>query len=115
VIVSHIDKVEQKAMQGPGVEKAWKQICISPTEGWAGHVMRVFELEPGGKAPAHTHPWPHINYFLKGEGIVHLNGVDNEVTEGSFAYIPANAHHQILNRGNEVFKFICIVPEEGEG
>jgi len=56
MIVSHIDQVAMKAMQGPEVEKAWKQVCISPTEGWDGYVMRVFELEPGGKAPAHTHP-----------------------------------------------------------
>lgn len=114
MIISHIDQVDCKPMIGPGVEKAWKRVCISPAEGWDGYVMRVFELEPGGKAPAHTHPWPHINYFLKGEGIVHLQGVDHEVREGSFAYIPANEHHQIRNRGNQTFQFICIVPEEGE-
>ncbi len=114
MIVSHIDNVEQTAMQGPGVEKAWKRVCISPKEGWDGYVMRVFELEPGGMAPLHAHPWPHINYFLNGQGTVTLEGKDIEVGPGSFSYIPANSVHQIKNRGAEVFRFICIVPEEGD-
>ncbi len=101
-------------MQGPGVEKAWKRVCISPKEGWDGYVMRVFELEPGGMAPLHAHPWPHINYFLNGQGTVTLEGKDIEVGPGSFSYIPANSVHQIKNRGAEVFRFICIVPEEGD-
>ncbi|MDR3565309.1 MAG: cupin domain-containing protein [Negativicutes bacterium] len=114
MIVSHIDKVELKPLQGPGVEKAFKKVCITPAEGWEGYVMRVFDLEAGGKAPQHKHPWPHINYILKGEGVIHLDGVDNEVEEGSFAYIPADTLHQIRNRGNGIFQFICIVPEAGE-
>lgn len=114
MIVSHIDKVLKEKVQGPGVEKAWKKVCITPESGWDGYVMRVFELEPGGKAPLHTHEWPHINYFLKGKGTVYLNGQENSVEAGSFAYIPGNAEHQIKNAGDEPFQFICIVPEEGE-
>jgi len=114
MIISHIDRVPAKPMQGPGVEKAWKKVCIAPEHGWDGYVMRVFELEPGGKAPAHSHPWPHINYILAGEGLIHLEGKDYEVEAGSFAYIPANSYHQIKNRGDATFRFICIVPEEGD-
>lgn len=114
MIIGNIDKLAKTKVMGPGVEKASKQVLISPKEGWDGYVMRVFELEPGGKAPAHTHPWPHINYFLEGQGIVHLEGQDYEVREGSYSYIPSNAYHQIMNNGTTTFKFICIVPEEGE-
>ena len=70
-MISHIDNVSAVAMKIPGAEKAWKKVCISPQEGWEGYVMRVFELEPGGNTPEHTHPWPHINYFLQGEGTVY--------------------------------------------
>lgn len=66
MIVSHVDEVKAVKMQIPGAEKAWKQVCISPEQGWDGYVMRVFELEPGGKTPLHTHAWPHINYFFAG-------------------------------------------------
>jgi len=113
-MVSHVDQVKATKMKMSGAEKVWKKVCISPIEGWEGYVMRVFEIEPGGKTPSHTHKWPHINYFLQGKGTVHLNGTDYEVKEGSFSYIPANASHQMINRGEEIFRFICIVPEEGE-
>ena len=114
-MISHIDNVSAVAMKIPGAEKAWKKVCISPQEGWEGYVMRVFELEPGGNTPEHTHPWPHINYFLQGEGTVYLDGKANEVKAGSFAYIPSGALHKMINRGEDVFRFICSVPEEGEG
>jgi quercetin dioxygenase-like cupin family protein len=42
-----------------------------------------------------------------------IDGKINEVEEGSFAYVPANALHQFKNVGKKSFKFICIVPKEG--
>ena len=114
MVVSHIDEVKAVKMQIPGAEKAWKRVCIAPEQGWEGYVMRVFELEPGGRTPLHAQTWPHINYFLQGEGTLFLDGKENNVKEGSFSYVPSNATHQMFNSGDTVFRFICIVPEEGE-
>ncbi len=52
--------------------------------------------------------------MIKGKGILHINGVDHEVEEGSFAFVPGGSIHQFLNRGEEPFVFICIVSEEGD-
>ncbi|RKD33934.1 cupin domain-containing protein [Thermohalobacter berrensis] len=114
MIVSHEKDLEGKRIEGEGIKKAIKKVLISPEEGWEGHVMRVFELEEGGHTPKHTHPWPHINYIVRGKGILHLDGKDYEVEEGSFAYVPSNKIHQFSNRGKDNFAFICIVPEEGD-
>lgn len=46
--------------------------------------------------------------------MLHLNGSDHELEEGSYAYVPANALHQFISISDEPFKFICIVPEEGD-
>ncbi|WP_368506505.1 cupin domain-containing protein [Caloramator sp. CAR-1] len=114
MIVSHIDDVKGIEINNDLVKNAVKKVLITPKEGWEGYVMRVFELSEGGFTPRHTHPWPHINYILEGEGILHVEGKDYEIKKGSFAYVPSNALHQFMNKGKETLKFICIVPEEGD-
>lgn len=91
-----------------------KKVLVSPNEGWEGWVMRLFELGANGCSPKHSHPWPHINYILGGQGRLHLDGTDYELGAGSYAYVPAGALHQFLNIGSEEFRFLCIVPEEGD-
>lgn len=113
MIVSHKRDVEGKKIENPEVKNALMKVLVSPKEGWKGHVMRVVELEEGGYTPRHTHPWPHINYVIGGKGVLHIDGEDNEIEAGSFAYVPSGKLHQFMNKGKERFEFICIVPEEG--
>lgn len=114
MIVSHIDEVKGVEINNEYVKDAIKKVLITPNEGWKGHVMRVFEIGKGGYTPRHTHPWPHINYILEGNGTLHIEGKDYEIKKGSFAYVPAEALHQFMNTGDEKLVFICIVPEEGD-
>lgn len=100
-------------IDNPEVKNAKMKKLVSPEEGWEGYVMRVMELEKEGYTPRHSHPWPHINYMIEGKGILHIDGEDYEVQEGSYAYVPSNKLHQFKNIGDEKFRFICIVPEEG--
>lgn len=113
MIVSHEDKVEKIIFDNPEAKGASMKAIVSPAEGWEGHVMRVLELEEGGYSPKHNHPWPHINYMLEGEGVLFIDGEEHKVKKGSYAYVPAGKLHQFKNAGSGVFKFICIVPEEG--
>lgn len=113
MIVSHEDNVETIKFDNPEAKGASMKAIVSPEEGWEGHVMRVLELEEGGYSPKHNHPWPHINYMLEGEGVLFLDGEEHKVKKGSYAYVPAGKLHQFKNAGSGVFKFICIVPEEG--
>lgn len=114
MIVAHERDVQRLRLEGDSMKNVHKKVLISPQEGWEGHVMRVFELDVDGYTPKHSHPWPHINYILKGKGTLHLDGIDYEVEAGSYAYVPGNKIHQFINRSNELFSFICIVPEEGD-
>jgi len=107
----NIKSVEVKA---PGALNVLKQVLIGPAEGWQGWVMRLFTLAPGGYTPRHSHPWPHINYMVSGEGILFLDGKENAVEPGSVACIPGDAEHQFKNRGEKEFSMLCIVPEEGD-
>ena len=101
-------------VNAPGVVNAVKQTLVGPAQGWQGWVMRQFTLAVNGHTPRHSHPWPHINYIVSGEGTLFLNGKENAVKPGFVAYIPGGAEHQFQNCGQEDFSFICIVPEEGD-
>ena len=100
-------------MQSPEVKNAAMKALISPEEGWDGYVMRVVELGKDGYSPKHAHEWPHINYILEGKGALEIEGKDNPVTAGSYAYVPAGSRHQYKNTGDQPLRFICIVPKEG--
>ncbi len=113
MVVGHIDSLGKKVILNPQVQGTSVSVLVSPKEGWEGYVMRVFEVEPGGFTPKHQHPWPHINYILEGQGDLMINGEHHEIKPGSYAYVPKDTLHQFKNPGDQVFKFICIVPEEG--
>jgi quercetin dioxygenase-like cupin family protein len=114
-MVGHVAEVEGQPLGGPDIEKVVKRLLVGPGDGWQGWALRLFEVESGGHTPCHEHPWPHINYVTEGRGTLQIDGVEHEIDEGSFAYVPAGTTHQFRNTGDDTFAFICIVPEEGEG
>ena len=113
MIVSDLEKVVPIVMSGDEVKNASMKALVGPAEGWDSHVMRLVELGEGGFSPKHAHPWPHINYIIEGEGILEIDGENNEIKAGSFAYVPNDKLHQFRNAGKGILKFICIVPKEG--
>lgn len=114
MIVSHVKDVEGIKVCAPGSCGAMKKVLISPSEGWEGYVMRVFDIDEGGNTPRHTHDWPHINYVLEGSGTLYLDGAQHLIKEGSFAYVPGGKEHNFTNTGTGKLSIICIVPEEGD-
>lgn len=111
--IGHMKELEGVKMNHPAVKEATMKVAISPKEGWEGHVMRIMEVGPGGYTPKHNHPWPHINYVIEGNGSLLLEGEEQTIQAGSYAFVPPGELHQFKNTGNETLKFICIVPEEG--
>lgn len=91
-----------------------KQVLVGPEQGWDSHVMRLFTLKKGGKAPHHSHPWQHIIYALEGKGNLMMDNKDYPLLPHTTAYVPQDIIHQISNAGDTDFVFICIVPEYGD-
>ena len=67
---------------------------VSPKEGWEGYVMRIVKFCKDGYSPEHSHNYPHINYVIKGKGLLIIDGKENDLNEGSFSYVPNEAIHQ---------------------
>lgn len=112
-MIGKVQETPLKEMYSDQVKNAALRVLVGPDQGWDSHVMRVIELGPNGYSPEHSHPWPHINYILEGEGVLMMAGEDHPVGAGAYAYVPADTHHQFKNAGEGMFKFICIVPLEG--
>lgn len=112
-MIGNIKDLEKIIVNHPSAANAAMKVLVGPQEGWEGYVMRVVEVEVGGYTPKHSHPWPHINYFIEGVGELMIDGKVTPVEAGSFAFVPNDSLHQFRNIGNEIFKFICIVPEKG--
>ncbi|MFA5741337.1 MAG: cupin domain-containing protein [Candidatus Izemoplasmatales bacterium] len=112
-MIGNINNLNGKAITNPEAKNAFMKVLVSPDNGWDDYVMRVIEVEKDGYTPKHSHSWPHINYIIEGEGELYIDGSNNKVFAGAYAFVPANAIHQFRNVSAAVFKFICIVPKEG--
>ena len=113
-VVGNKSDLAAAPMAGEGIEGVVKRVLVSPAEGWAGWVMRLFDVDRGGHTPKHAHDWPHINFVAAGRGELHLDGADYALEAGSYAYVPAGLEHQFRAAANEPLSFICIVPEAGD-
>ena len=113
-MITHEDEVESVELTGEGIEGVRKQIAVGPRDGWQDGYMRIFTLAEGGHTSMHSHPWWHVNYILEGEGLLYIDGVAHPVRKGSVDYIEAGELHQFVNTGHGNFRFICIVPPEGD-
>lgn len=74
--------------------------------------LRLFEVQPGGHSPYHTHANEHEIFILEGRGRINARGVTHPVCAGSFALVEPNEEHQFENNGDTVLKFLCLVPKE---
>lgn len=92
------------------VKGVTKRVLVGPEEGAPYFVMRYFEVRPGGWTMLHEHPHDHGVLILKGKGEVTLNGKKQEVSRGDVIYVSPNERHQFKNTGNEIFGFICVIP-----
>lgn len=111
--IQDIETLKAVKFDNPEVKDASMKVLVGKEEGWDSHVMRVIELEAGGYSPKHSHPWPHINYIIEGEGILLSEKEENPIKKGMTAFIPPGETHQFINSGQDKLVFICIVPKEG--
>jgi len=107
-------KIDKKVFNTDIMKNVEKQVLIGGDQGWDSHVMRMFTLGKDGYSPKHTHPWAHVVYIVKGEGIIFINGVDYPVSGDSVAVVPGGKEHQFIQKGEDEFVFMCIVPTEGD-
>jgi quercetin dioxygenase-like cupin family protein len=96
----------------PAMEGVTMRVPIGPDEGAPFFNMRIFEVQPGYSSPHHSHWWEHEVFVLSGQGVVKMEGGEKPVSHGSTVFVPGDEMHQFQNTGDDVLRFICLVPQE---
>ena len=113
--ITRLDKVEKIVSTLEGTKGVYKQIALSRKNGVPTFSFRVFTIEPRGYTPFHQHEFEHMNYVIKGEGMLISEDREHELKEGDFALILAGEKHQFRNSSkNQNLLIICGVPKEYE-
>jgi quercetin dioxygenase-like cupin family protein len=109
VKVFNYQSVEAKEV-GEGSSKVKVRWLITKEIGAPNFAMRLFEVEPKGHSPLHTHDWEHEVFILEGEGVVVSEGGEKRFKSGDVVFVEPDEKHQFKNTGKRVLRFICVVP-----
>jgi quercetin dioxygenase-like cupin family protein len=96
----------------PAVEGVTMRVVIGPEEGAPFFNMRVFEVQPHHATPYHAHWWEHEVFVLSGQGVVKTEQGDVPIGHGSTVLVPGGEMHQFRNTGDDVLRFLCLVPQD---
>lgn len=99
-----------EAEESPEAKGATLRSVIAEEEGAPNFAMRVGEPQPGASTPRHTHDWEHEVFVLAGRGNVYAGGEEALLGEGDTLFIPPMEEHRFVNAGDELFRFICVIP-----
>ena len=111
-----IDKVLKNRVDIEGAKNVEKQLPIGQNDGSPQFSFRVFTIAPNGHTPYHQHGFEHINYVIKGQGVViNESGEERPIKQGDFALVLPNEKHQYKNTSQDKsLIIICAVPKEYE-
>jgi len=104
----HYTEVQAEQVQD-GAEGVTIRWLISAKDGTPNFAMRLFEFQPNGYTPQHSHAWEHEVFVVSGEGEVKEGDSAAPLKEGSVVYMPPQALHQFL-AGPHGMKMICCIP-----
>jgi quercetin dioxygenase-like cupin family protein len=110
MIVKSYRDVPAEAVKMTGAENVTIRWLLGKDSPAPNFYMRLFEVQPGGHSPYHTHAMEHEIFILSGQGRINAQGKSYPVKAGSFALVEADEEHQFANTGKSVFKFLCLIP-----
>jgi quercetin dioxygenase-like cupin family protein len=112
MIVKNYHEVPAEEVTMAGAEAVTIRWLLGKDSPAANFYLRLFEVQPGGHSPYHTHAIEHEIFILEGQGYINAKGTRHAVSAGSFALVEPNEEHQFENTGDAVLKFLCIIPKE---
>ena len=65
-------------------------------------------IKPGGSIEPHIMKNPEVHYVLAGEGVLYIEDVPFELSEGQLILIPANSKQHTENTGNNDLEFFAV-------
>jgi len=109
VKILHYKDVEAKEAE-EGALKLKVRWLITKEMGAENFAMRLFEMQPKGYSPCHSHPWEHEVFILEGKCVVAGERQERKLKAGDVVFVPPNEKHQFKNNSEKTLKFLCLVP-----
>ncbi len=107
-----VHDVEPVPVDMDGAKGVGMRLMISEADGAPTFNLRVFDVEPGGNTPRHSHSFEHELFFLEGSGEVLLYGEFHPVQAYDCILVPPDEEHCIRNVGDSCLRLICLVPQD---
>jgi quercetin dioxygenase-like cupin family protein len=102
--------INRSPVKDEGAKDVTIRWLISKEDGAENFAMRLFELQPGGFTPLHTHPHEHEVFVIEGQGVFIYQGQQHKFGPEYVIFVPGNKQHQFKNTGDSVLRLLCIVP-----
>ena len=111
MLIKKYDEIKKEKVNTEGAYDTSIRWLIGKDSKAPNFYLRLFEIEPGGHTPLHTHPWEHEVYILEGNGRLNSKGKSIPFKKSYFALILPDEEHQFENTGNTALKLLCIIPK----
>ncbi|MHC4351177.1 MAG: cupin domain-containing protein [Planctomycetota bacterium] len=111
--VENSRNIVKNPVEVDGAKDAEMRLLISEADGAQNFAMRMFELQPGGHTPLHTHAHEHEVFVLEGQGVFVCEGQEHEFGPEYVIFAPPNKEHRFKNTGDSILRMLCLIPTSG--
>lgn len=111
MIIKHIEEVPEERSNLKGTKGCMLRWLIAKKDGAQNYAMRLFELQPRGIIPIHTHEKSeHEIFIVQGTALLDDGSKTIEVRQGDAIFVQPGEKHSFKNNSNHLLKFICVIP-----
>ncbi len=104
------DNIQKSPVVHEGAKDVEIRWLISKEDGAENFAMRMFEIQPGGHTPLHTHPHEHEVFIVEGDGTLVFEGNEYPFGPEHVIFVPGGKEHQFKNTGDSLVRLLCLIP-----
>ncbi len=108
--LANSNDIPKKPVEVDGAKDVAMRLLIGRPDNAPTFAMRMFEVQPGGQTPLHTHPHEHEIFVLDGHGVVVCKGETSPIGSEDVILMPGGAEHCFKNTSDVPLRFLCMVP-----
>ena len=112
MLTRNINDVESSLVSAGEASGVTMRVPIGEREGAPNFTMRLFDIEPGGHTPKHSHPHEHEIIVKSGSGVLQTADGLLSLSPDTVALVLPNEEHQFI-AGTHGMTMWCIVPNSG--
>ena len=108
--IAKSNNIQKSPVETEGAKDVEIRWLIAKEDGAENFAMRMFEVQPGGHTPLHTHPQEHEVFIVEGRGTFVYEGQEHAFETEHVIFVPPNKEHRFMNTGDSLLRMLCIIP-----